>query len=156
MENFNQPIDDELLSGVNLTPKALDDLRSTGGWAMFIAIVGLLFSGLMILAGLMVLIFAFIDDNLIGTTPNAIFFLMSFFYLAMGVLYLIPMILLLRFSNNARRVGQGQNSIAIEGAFSNLRKHYKMLGIMVIAMILLYILMIVIYGMFLGAMMSSF
>ncbi len=83
-------------------------LKETAGWAKFLAIVGFVFLGLMVIAGL----FAGSILGMAGAQagmpiPGAAF---SFIYIAMALLYFFPLYYLIQFSSKMKLALQHQDS----------------------------------------------
>ncbi len=133
-------------SEVGLSKQSLIYLNETRKWTNFLSIVGFVGIGFMVLAGL----FA---GSLLSNLPNAEqlpsgFF--GFFYVIIAALYFFPIYYLFKFSSNMKMGIQLRNEAHIEEAFSNLKSHYKFMGILM-AVILIFYALIFVGSMFFAA-----
>ncbi|HMV08917.1 MAG TPA: DUF5362 family protein [Cyclobacteriaceae bacterium] len=67
-------------------------------------------------------------------------------YLAMAVLYFFPIYYLFQFSSKIKAALQTQSSELLEQAFSNLKSHYKFMGILLIIVLGLYAIALIFGG----------
>ena len=142
MENIDAVIDDYgNESDFILTPNAINFLKETSKWAKFIAILGFIGLGLMVLGGLSVMLMgANFGRGLGGMQMNT--GIIGFVYLIMSVLYFFPMYYLYNFSVKIKDGLALQNKDVLESAFGFLKSHYKFIGILIIVMIAMYVLTI--------------
>jgi len=138
----NEPIDTGYDTDLNLTAAALDYLRSVAGWSQFLAVLGFVGIGFMVLVGL---ILGVAMSSVPGTDqlpfPSFVF---SIIYLLLGVVYFFPVLYLYRFSNKTKQAFQFGSSEELADAFYYLKAHYKFIGILTIALIGLYLVGIVV------------
>lgn len=130
-----------------LSLKSKTFLNEAAGWAKFLAIVGFVMLGLMVILGLFAgsMMSAFGGDSGLSGT----FFTM--FYIAFALLYFFPCLYLIKFASNMKEALQFQSREQLELAFENLKSFFKFLGILTIIILSLYALGIIFGG--LGAMM---
>ena len=136
--------------GISLSEEALSHIGQTAKWAQFLAIMGFVFTALIVVAGLfMGTIFSTLSQ--LGGNEMAKFpaMGMSFIYIVIGGLYFVPSWFLYKFSTETRKALLGNDEAILAEAFSNLRRTFKFLGIMTIAVLGLYVLIIV--GIVIGA-----
>lgn len=121
----NTPAEQQL----NIDPGMKTDLESTRRWAGFMAIVGFVFLGLIVLMGLLVgpLVSLFSGDSGLTTWP---LFLGGFIYILIALIYFFPILFLYRFSRYTRRGLQENDQKAMGQAFRNLKSHYTFIGIL--------------------------
>lgn len=118
----------------------LGALRATRPWVLFLAIVGFVFMGLMVLGMLAVL-------TGVGAAPTDAPRLfgpgMAFFELVMIALYFFPCLFLYRY---AKFIGQIQSAgqPALENALWQQKSFWKFMGITMIVMLCFYLLFILI------------
>lgn len=137
MENENI-IDTGSYSNSQLTvsPLASGYLSETGKWGKFLAILGFVLVGLMVIVGLFAgTIFSSMDQAL--PFPG---FMMGLFYILFALLYFFPVYYLFKFSNQVRGALVTKNSQALDSAFENLKSHYKYIGIFMIIILSIYVL----------------
>ncbi len=138
MENQNNLVLNEL---------AVDSLRESAKWTMFLSIVGFIFIGLMLLGGVfMTITLSAIPDepafgayNPYGSFKNYI----GIIYLVMAAVYFFPILYLYKYSKNAKEALNFNNSEVLAEALVNLKSHHKFLGIMTIVVLALYVVMII-------------
>lgn len=128
-------------------------LDGAGKWGKFLAILGFVFMGLMVMGGLIVsIVFAFMPKDGFGDFPFPTF-LFGIIYLVMAAIYLFPILYLYRFSTGIKMALMLKNQDQFVSAFRNLKALYRFIGIFTIVVFALYILMFVIMifaGLFTG------
>jgi protein-S-isoprenylcysteine O-methyltransferase Ste14 len=115
-----------------LSDSALFYLAEIRKWAKFIAIMGFILSGLMVLLGFMM---GFFLQMAAEFTHQPLPFPTGFltvFYFVMAVIYFFPMYFLYKFSEDMRFALQTGQEEQLTGAFRWLRSHYKYIGILLI------------------------
>lgn len=137
MENENQSQFDSFELHLNQT--ALDYLRESAKWSMFLAILGFVGVGfLALMAIIMTSVMSAMPD-----TPGpfgAVKGIISIFYLVIALIYLFPVYYLYRYASNAKKAIYSKDSALLTDAFGALKSHHKFLGIAAIIIISLYIL----------------
>ncbi len=133
-----ETIDNEIngANGINFSSQIKQSLSETAKWAKFLAIVGFVMLGLIVLAAL----FMFIAGA--STFGGASFLGIAFGYLLMAALYFFPTYYLYLFS---RKIKLGFNSSIqseVDEAFLNLKKLFKFVGILMIIMLSIYALIL--------------
>lgn len=109
-------------------------LRETRKWAKFLAIVGFIFMGIMVLAAIAMFAFS-------GSMGSIMPFPMAgigFLYLVIAGMYCIPIYYLLQFSNKTKQALDSQNTQTLTESMGYLKSHYKFIGIFTIVMLALY------------------
>ncbi|MCO6480568.1 MAG: hypothetical protein J5I94_28255 [Phaeodactylibacter sp.] len=138
----NQPLDLGYEEGLHLSADAMENLRITAGWAQFLAILGFIGIGFLILAGIVVGITFSFSSELGGIYPFPPA-LLSLFYIVIGVLYLFPILYLYRFATQMKTAVQQKAQDSLNRALANLKAHYKFIGILAIVMIGLYFIALI-------------
>lgn len=137
--DFNQPLDHATQDGLQFNGPSLDFLKETAKWTRFLSIVGFVFIGFMVLASFTIgSIFSAMPTGDIMPFPPIIFTVM---YLLIAALYFFPILYLYRFSTSMLKAVDFQNQTDLEQAFSNLKSHYKFMGILTIIILGFYALM---------------
>jgi hypothetical protein len=126
---------------IKLSPESLKFLDTTRKWSLFLAILGFIGMGLMVVGGL----FMVVAGSSIGSYPGTPmpFGLIGFVYFIFAVLYFFPIYYLYKFSANMKNAIMMRNELSMEQAFRFLKNHYQFVGILTIVIISLYILMII-------------
>lgn len=126
-----------------ITEENKKDMITTSRWGKFLAILGYLFIGLMVLIGLVATIGGFFAQGMFGSAFPFPIWIFGLFYLLISALYFMPVHKMYLMCDHMRKSVDGNNQQNLNSAFSNLAKLYKYSGIMVIVMILLYFLLII-------------
>jgi hypothetical protein len=121
-------------------------LKNTAKWGRFLAIIGFVFFGIMVLGGLMGIIMA-LKDNPITTAAlgNSLMSggVFSAFYILMALLYFLPLLYLHRFSAKMLAGLERNDETTVTHAFKNLKSLFKILGILTIVMLAFYAIMMI-------------
>ena len=139
---INNPITQ--LEQLTITSAAKNFLKETAKWTKFLAIIGF------ILIGLMLIIAAFSTTifNLLGTMqpgmPANLGLTMAVTYLVLAIIYLLPVYYLLQFSMKLKKALSTKNDETLAKAFEMLKSHYKFIGVFTIITLSLYALLIVV------------
>jgi hypothetical protein len=144
MESDQNYLGEEKLELTNQAIAFLEEIRK---WTMFLSILGFVGIGFLVLGGLFMGTFmstmsnAF-GDQIPGGLPMGGGFI-AFIYLLLALLYFFPVFYLYKFSNYTKKALDSRDTEMLTNAFSNLKSHYKFLGIVAIIIIGLYLLMFV-------------
>ena len=116
-------------------------LKETAKWTKFLAILGFVGIGLMVLGSLVML---FVPSSLMsnGDFPFGGKIFMMLLYLAFAVLYYFPISYLYQFSENTKKAIENNDNNAIRDAFEFLKSHYKFIGILTIILLAFYAIII--------------
>jgi len=123
-----------------LSPESVHYLDETRKWAAFIAIMLFIFTGLMVMVGLVVAAVLSSSEEMKSLIPFGSSWV-GFFYVILGAVYLLPAIYLFNFSTHAAKGLRQANQDHLNLAFKNLKSHYKFIGIFLIVMLGLYALL---------------
>lgn len=121
---------------------------STSKWAMFLAIIGFIYIGLALLAVFFMMPMLRMalamsgQSELAGIMESAGTVFVLFMLLVLAVMFFIHFFHL-RFSNSIQRALQFDDQNAFEAAWRNLRLHFRLYGIFLIAYIAIYLIFIV-------------
>lgn len=129
-----------------LNKQSLVYLTETRKWTMFFAILGFIAVGMFALAALVMLIIGAVGGTFGGFNEAWIIGILGVVYLGIGVLYLFPVLYLLKFSINSKKAIEQNDSNFLTTAFQYLKSHYRFIGIMTIVIFGLYLLVGVIAG----------
>jgi lipopolysaccharide export LptBFGC system permease protein LptF len=143
---------------LELLEDSLKNLNETRKWTTFLAILGFVFLGFLVLMALAM--GAFMSGPLAkefgpGFGSGFPGILIALVYLGMAILYFFPILYLYRFSTQTRNAIEHRDSNILNQAFYNLRSHYKFIGILAIIMLAMYVLsfiFILLGGAFFGIM----
>ncbi len=136
----NQEKEKTELEQVNITA-----LVKAWKWAMFIAVLGFIATGVLLIVGIIAMAFLCIFNK--GASSSTLTaWLGSSFIIAAGVSYFFPVLYLFRFSKNMRDIKNKNDKQLLTKAFSNLRSCFTWFGILVIIGIVLYVVTFLILG----------
>lgn len=120
-------------------------LKETAKWSNFLAIIGFIGIGLMVLASFFIgSIFSMIP-NYNQEIPFPTFFL-SGVYLIIALIYFFPVYYLYQFSSKLKKAFAHGDNATLESSFEYLKSHYKFVGIFTIVMIGFYVLMLIFWS----------
>jgi len=146
---------------LEITNSAISFLEETRKWTMFLSILGFIGIGFMVLAALFMGTFVSTMSNALGDQipggfpmggGGGVFF--TIFYLLFALLYFFPVFYLYKFSNYTKKALDSRDSQLLSEAFSNLKSHYKFIGILAIIIIGIYLLIFIF--MLLGGALAAF
>jgi hypothetical protein len=140
MENQNN-------NEMQLNTSALEFLKESAKWSKFLAIMGFIGIGFMVLAAIFMGAFM----SMIPTTAESTEFnplgamkgFISVLYLIMAVLYFFPVFYLYKYANDTKNAIQNNDSELLSNGLGFLKSHHKFLGIMMIVILSLYVLMFI-------------
>lgn len=132
------------ITELNLNAASKSFLREIAGWTKFLAILGFVFVGLLVL----IAIFAgTIYSSVLGALAinSAIDFglLMTAVYLIVALIYFFPILFLYKFSVRLKKALQSKEDEDLTGALEMLKSHYKFIGVFTIIVLSLYVLAII-------------
>lgn len=133
-------------NNLQLNEQAVSALRESAKWSYFLAILGFIGVGFMIIA-------AFFIGSIMSMAPNnpygegGPFAMMkgflSFFYIIIAVLYFFPILYLYRYASGMKQGLLMSDSETVSNALVNLKSHHKFLGITAIVVLSLYLLVFI-------------
>lgn len=131
---------------LQLDQQAVDALRESAKWSMFLSILGFIGVGLMLIAAIfMGSVMAMMPGAAVGELNpfGAMKGIISVVYLVFAVIYFIPVYYLFKYASGMKNALNVRDSNLVSNAFVNLKQHHKILGIMVIVIISIYIVIFV-------------
>ncbi|MCE1198024.1 MAG: hypothetical protein LWW85_03555 [Marinilabiliales bacterium] len=118
------------------------DLLETSRWGKILALIGYVGLGAMVLFFLLMVIrVSFATAISRGLQMSAL----AFFYVIVVALYVFPITYLYRFSNQIRKAVLTDEEMLLTTAFHSLKKLFRFMGIMTLAILSLYALIVVIF-----------
>ena len=130
---------------IELEEEALKDLDTTRKWSMFIAILGFIFIGLLVIGGLIasLVMSVFKTQNaVLGITEIMVFVVVFVFML----IYFFPVLYLFRFSKHTANAVKTLDKQEMQNAIKYLRKYYVYIGILTIVVLAIYFVAAIIAG----------
>lgn len=140
---------------LHLDESAKDFLKETAKWAYFLSILGFIGVGFFVIIAIFAgTIFSTLGSTMpgMGAYGGSFGVVMSVMYLVLAAVYFFPVYYLFKFSSNAKKAFRENDSEALTTSFGYLKSHYKFIGILMVAMLVLYGLFFVLamFGALLG------
>jgi len=130
---------------IEIEEDALKDLDKTRKWTMFLAILGFIGIGLLVIFGIFAGLFLSIFNS--GDTPVGIpEWLIFVIIIVLGVIYFFPVLYLFRFSKHTSNAVKNLDKQELNKAFRNLKDYYVYVGILLIIVLAIYILAFIAAG----------
>lgn len=125
---------------------AIDILRRTKGWVRFLAVIGFIGCGFMLIAGLFMLIGMGAVMSGSGNTAaiGAPFFMIGILYIVMAAIYLFPCIKLNQYASSIGRLMNSQSNIDLETALNAQRSFWKFMGVIMLIILSIYVLIFIV------------
>jgi cytochrome b561 len=124
---------------IELELETLRDLDKTRKWTMFLAILGFIAIGVLLIVGIITGIFLSVFNK--GDTASSIpGWLVCIIIIASSVIYFFPMLYIYRFSKFLAGVSKTNDNEELKKAFKNLRSYFTYIGILIIAILVIYII----------------
>jgi amino acid permease len=123
---------------IEIEQDTLKDLDTTRKWTMFLAILGFIVIGIMLIGGIIAGLFLSVfktSTTLSGLEGILVFVLI----LVMTAIYFFPVLYLFRFSKHTSNAVKTLDKLELHKAFKNLKSYYVYVGILVIVVLVLYI-----------------
>ena len=128
---------------LELNEQAVDALRTSAKWSMFLAIMGFIGIAFMIIAALiMTSVMSAIPTSSMSPLGNLKGYLTGV-YLFMALLYFPPVYYLFKYATDMKNALLTSSSNMVGVALGYLKSHHKYLGISIIVVLSLYILFII-------------
>jgi hypothetical protein len=122
-----------------ITEESLGYLSTAAKWTKFLAILGFIGIGFMLVGGLIVNVVShFAGDSMVQTHFPVPLRYLGFIYVIFAAVYVFPLIYLNNFSNFITKAVTLRETEYLTIALLNLKKHLKYIGIMTIVFIVTY------------------
>lgn len=152
--SFTEQLDSGMNTELSLTNESKSFLLTTCKWAKFLAIVGFVFLGLLVIIALVIGFIGFpmqgmpnSDDGLVAMKYG-----IMIAYLFLALIYFFPTLYLYRFAVLTKKGIENTSTDLTTSGFQNLKSCFKFIGVSTALILSLYALLIS-FGV-LGAMMS--
>lgn len=122
-----------------LNASALNSLRKSYPWIRFVAIVGIILSGLMIIASLFIMLGFSMADNPLGIMK---FGFIGGIYFIMAVILFVPNLFLLNYAHGLRDFTRQGLSESADTAFRQQNYFWTFMGVLIILYLSLIVLAI--------------
>lgn len=115
---------------------AIEALRQTRPWVFFLAVLGFIGSGLMVLGGLsLAAVGAFMASSSTEFPPW-----LGLIYVVLAPIYVAPSVKLVKYAGAIRRLMASGSSAELERALIEQKGFWKLVGIMVITLLVVYVI----------------
>jgi len=130
---------------IEIEQESLNYLNTTRKWAMFFAIIGFIFLGLLLVAGLVAGTFlsVFKSPEMGGGIPQVLVFALV---VIMALVYFFPILFLFRFSKHTANAVQTLSKEEMNKAFRNLKSYFVYIGVLLIIVLVIYFILLVVAG----------
>lgn len=130
---------------IEVEQETLNLLNTARKWAMFLAIAGFIFLGLMIVIGLIAGTFltTFSSGEKDLGIPESLMFVPI---LLVAVIYFFPVLFLFRFSKHTSHAIQTLDKLEFHKAVKNLKFYFAYIGILIIIIFSFYIVVLIVAG----------
>jgi heme/copper-type cytochrome/quinol oxidase subunit 2 len=127
---------------IEIGSEILNNLNSTRKWTTFLSVLGFIFLGLLIVAGLTTSLFltTFKTQEANLGIPESV---MIIILIVIGAIYFFPVFFLFRFSRNTRDAIQNLDGQKMAKGINNLRLYFTYIGIMVIIVLSIYVIALI-------------
>ncbi len=147
---MEQPLPSELFS-LNIDPLAKSYLSETARWGRFLAIVGFIICGLVLILGVFFnSFFSYLPrtgdtgmENNFNEIFGALSTAMTTIYILFAILYFFPCLFLYRFSNKMKVALNTNSQQDLNNSFQNLKSLFKYVGVFTIIILAIYALAII-------------
>lgn len=130
---------------IEIEQKTLNNLNTIRKWTMFIAIIGFILLGLLLIIGLIA--GTFLSAFKLGETdlgiPESLGLVVVF---VMAVIYFFPVYFLFRFSKHTANAVQTLNKEELHKAFKSLKSYVVYLGVLIILGLSFYVVALIFAG----------
>lgn len=130
---------------IEVEEKTLKYLNAARKWAMFLAIIGFIILGLIIVIGLIAGTFLTVfnlQQKSLGV-PESLMFLPI---LLLGVIYFFPVLFLFRFSKHAGHAVQTLDKEELHKAVKSLRSYFVYIGALILLVFFCYVAVLIFAG----------
>jgi energy-coupling factor transporter transmembrane protein EcfT len=130
---------------IEIEQETLKHLNTTRKWAMFLAIIGFIILGLIVIVGLIAGTFltAFNSGGKDLGIPESLMFVPI---LLLAVIYFFPVLFLFRFSKHTSHAVHTLDKLEFHKAIKNLKSCFVYIGVLIIIILSLYIVVLVVAG----------
>ncbi|MDG1196338.1 MAG: DUF5362 family protein [Polaribacter sp.] len=132
------------LEQLTLTSASKTFLKETAKWTKFLAILGFVFIGFMLVLAIFTTTIYEYAVIIKPDLPRGLGLVMMITYLLLAFIYFFPVYYLLKFSNQLKKALSTKNDEILAKAFEMLKSHYKFIGVFTIITISLYVLLAIV------------
>ena len=141
--------DNELLKPemAELTTVSAAYLLKAAKWAKFLAILGFIMTGLLVIAGIiMFFVLNIVNEEMVPLNMPFSPELLSVIYIVVAGIFMIPVFFLNSFANNAIKAVKSSNTEKMTSALKNLKNLFVFIGISTVVILVLYTIILIVVG----------
>jgi hypothetical protein len=139
MENFEIP---RAVNPITINTEMKTYLAEAARWGKFLAIIGYIGVGFLVLAGIILMIVLSFADGI--TDVNFPVGIVGIIYIALAVVYYFPVHYLHRFSASMKQGLSADDEQYVLTGFKNLKSLFRFLGILTIVILSIYALILIV------------
>ncbi len=146
-ENLILDSDQTGKDGLTITSQARESLQTAAKWSGFLAILGFVFVGLLVIVMLtMGSTLAALSGGMNGMegAGGMMTGIMAVYAIVIAVVYFFPLLYLWNFSSKMKAALRSDDVATLNEAFRNLGRHYKYIGILMAIVLGLYLIIFLI------------
>lgn len=142
---------DKSVFGLGIDPNSKAHLSEAARWAKFLAIVGFIVCGLVVIIGIFAgSILSSMPGQFsselggMGSMGSGLGAMMAVVYIAIAILYFFPCLFLFRFANFMKAAIAADDQETLNKSFQNLKVMFRYVGILTIIVLTLYLIVFLI------------
>jgi hypothetical protein len=147
-------LDQTTTDGLKISLPSLAYLSEASKWAKFLAIMGFIFCGIIVIVAF------FVGTLFSGSMGDSRFAALgalggagiTILYIILGLIYFFPCLYLFNFASKMQVAIRSRNQYLLDDSFKNLKSCFKFMGIFTIVILSFYVL-IIIFAMVIGVVM---
>lgn len=128
-------------AAAGITPRMIELLSKTRPWVLFIAILGLIATGLLVVAGLGMAAMMAVTGGSAQAAGMGIG--MGLLYLLFAVIYFFPCWFLLKYAGAIRKLVDGGGGPAMEEALDRQYAFWRLVGILTVVTMVIYVIILI-------------
>ena len=130
-----------------LTSESVAFLLKAAKWGKFLAILGFIVAGLMVMAGIaMTFVLSMVSEDVIPLNMPFSPKVLSLIYIIIAAIYVIPVFFLNSFSNNVSKAVSLSNTENMTTSLRSLKNLFVFIGISTIAILTFYTIILIVVG----------
>ena len=135
------------MENANLSTTTLKWLYDASRWARFIAILGFIMIGFLVIVGIFIgPALSILNEDIDIAGGNAVLSggIIAAIYIVIAIIYFFPIYYLFQFSNGVTKAYKTKDEDSLNASFLFLKKHFKFIGVLLIIVLAIYILLFVV------------
>lgn len=129
------------------TAESASFLLKAAKWGKFLAILGFIIAGLMIVSGIMMsFVLNMVSEEAVPLNMPFSSGVLSIIYIIFAGIYLIPVVFLNSFCNNAIKAVNLSNTQSLTASIRNLKNLFVFIGVSTILILVLYTVVLIVVG----------